>query len=628
MQPIAPSAASVSVKQPARLAEWQKIAVLVGGGLATGLVLEQLVPQRPAVQASFAALAAIVFTAMGLGFRRELGNTMAGFRFAGTVLAVIAAGAAVGTVVLQGRPPEAYRTSYGALAEAVVRLGLTDVAHSYWFTSQLGLLMAGLVVSLVHRWPVSWRNAGFFLAHLGLFSILAGAALSANLSVRGRIDLKVGGPPATAAALTQPGPGGETVAPLGMAVSLERFAVDKYQTNERLGLYQADARGRLLLRAAYELEPGVKRRLPGGGRFTLEGYYPNVDLSVAGATPRGLAEPGALQVIVDGREVWLTAGSNRVDTEDGEVAVLFALKDPPVAADEPRHEIALADGHTHTVRVAHTVPFAEGFEVRALRFFPDFTWDPETAAPVSASTSPDNPALEVELRAPGKEPARRWLLARPPAFPHPPDGFPEVVYRFRPAAPAKTVIQIIGAERAVLVNEAVEAKRQHLSDGLQLAGGRVRLGRLLADAVPTQRAEGAGPPAQNPIAVLTVAGVPGLDDGEVVLSGRARSALKLPGGQALVLEKPEEDVRSFQSNLLFARGGQTSRGSVAVNEPFTTDGWTFYQVNFDPNDHSYSGLEVVRDPGVPLVFLGFLLSGLGVLYATLVEPRRLRRREA
>jgi cytochrome c biogenesis protein ResB len=60
---------------------------------------------------------------------------------------------------------------------------------------------------------------------------------------------------------------------------------------------------------------------------------------------------------------------------------------------------------------------------------------------------------------------------------------------------------------------------------------------------------------------------------------------------------------------------------VSVNDPFTFGGWTFYQVNYDPRDATYSGLEAVRDPGVNWVFLGFGLISLGVFYMFYVETR-------
>jgi hypothetical protein len=56
--------------------------------------------------------------------------------------------------------------------------------------------------------------------------------------------------------------------------------------------------------------------------------------------------------------------------------------------------------------------------------------------------------------------------------------------------------------------------------------------------------------------------------------------------------------------------------------------WTLYQVNYNPQDPTYSGLEAVYDPGVNWVFLGFFLICLGVAWMFYVEPRLKRKKAA
>ncbi len=52
---------------------------------------------------------------------------------------------------------------------------------------------------------------------------------------------------------------------------------------------------------------------------------------------------------------------------------------------------------------------------------------------------------------------------------------------------------------------------------------------------------------------------------------------------------------------------------VRVNHPFSWKGYTFYQVNYDPDDLSWTGLSVRKDPGVKVIFIGFLLLNIGVI---------------
>jgi cytochrome c biogenesis protein ResB len=73
-------------------------------------------------------------------------------------------------------------------------------------------------------------------------------------------------------------------------------------------------------------------------------------------------------------------------------------------------------------------------------------------------------------------------------------------------------------------------------------------------------------------------------------------------------------------------GPVREKAVITVNDPFTFGGWTFYQGNYDPRDPTYSGIQAVRDPGVPWVFLGFALISAGVVYMFYVEARLRRRR--
>jgi cytochrome c biogenesis protein ResB len=54
--------------------------------------------------------------------------------------------------------------------------------------------------------------------------------------------------------------------------------------------------------------------------------------------------------------------------------------------------------------------------------------------------------------------------------------------------------------------------------------------------------------------------------------------------------------------------------SVEVNHPLYYRGYTIYQYNFDPNNLNWSGLMVKKDPGIPVVYTGYLFIILGILY--------------
>lgn len=52
---------------------------------------------------------------------------------------------------------------------------------------------------------------------------------------------------------------------------------------------------------------------------------------------------------------------------------------------------------------------------------------------------------------------------------------------------------------------------------------------------------------------------------------------------------------------------------VRVNHPLRYKGYAFYQSGYNPKDLDWTGLEVSRDPGLPLVYAGFFLLNAGVI---------------
>ena len=71
----------------------------------------------------------------------------------------IAMTATIGTVIQQGERPESYIQEYGENAYRwFLRLGFTDVYHTWWFTSLLGLLCVNSLTCFYKRFPSVWRS--------------------------------------------------------------------------------------------------------------------------------------------------------------------------------------------------------------------------------------------------------------------------------------------------------------------------------------------------------------------------------------------------------------------------------------------------------------------------------------
>jgi len=81
-----------------------------------------------------------------------------------------------------------------------------------------------------------------------------------------------------------------------------------------------------------------------------------------------------------------------------------------------------------------------------------------------------------------------------------------------------------------------------------------------------------------------------------------------------VAEPPAPRIKGYKSALKIIEGQSVVKEAVVeVNSPFTYKGYTFYQSGFNPGDPSWTSLQVVRDPGVSLVYAGFLMMIVGMM---------------
>ncbi|HEY3449742.1 MAG TPA: cytochrome c biogenesis protein ResB [Myxococcales bacterium] len=603
-------------------AEVKLISLLAGGLVLLGAVLQLFITPGAVAFVVYTTLMTVTLVVTAYVVRGRLLDAVAGFRLAAVALTILGLGAALGTLVLQNKPEAYYRTELGGVGSLILALRLDDLFHSFWFGGVIALMNTGLIASAVRRWPVTRRNVGFFLVHLGIIVTLLGAGVSAVFSVKGRIDLRVG-ESASTVNVTKSGLPSPAEVPLNASVQLLDFDVDHYADMPRLRLFLPAKKGSGYdLKASFEGEVGVTHRLPGGNAFRVKAFYPDLVLG------ERLSETGgdkpALKLTVDGAPTWLMAATGerqRADTKDGKVAVLFGWQRPALKIDAPLHTVKSEKGEPVPVRLGETVT-VDGMKVKALRYFPQFTYDISTKTAVNVSDRPINPALEVDID--GK--ATKWLFANMPGFGHG-DG-PSLVYAFSPegGSSAATVLAVAGIDKTVLVHKPDGTEQTvPLTDGLELEG--VKFGALLEKAAISREPTTASQEMKNPGLLVEVTNE-GLSR-EVMMMAGQKDPVQVGNG-FLTFETRVDDVKAFRSSValrLGAGGGEPQKAVVAVNDPVALGDWKLYQVNYDPKDPTYSGFEAVKDPGVNWVFVGFALLFSGVFYMIYVGPR-FRRKEA
>jgi hypothetical protein len=107
--------------------------------------------------------------------------------------------------------------------------------------------------------------------------------------------------------------------------------------------------------------------------------------------------------------------------------------------------------------------------------------------------------------------------------------------------------------------------------------------------------------------------------GRVIGSADTAGMRELPAGfpydfRLVAFKSPV--LKRMWVDLLIARDARkVAEGSAEVNRPFQWEGVDYFHVQSDrdPAGRAYAGLQIVRDPGKPLVFSGFALVGIGAL---------------
>jgi hypothetical protein len=447
-KPAATAIQQPFLKKVVGASEQAKVVLLIAGALVTGGVLQIFIepgPKALVASALIAGAAVFVLSQLLPGRWREI---MSGFRFTAVLLIALGIAAALGTLILQGRPIAEYPMKYGTVGDLIVAARLDDIFHSLWFGCLMALFGAAVVNSAFLRWPIKIKNAGFFVCHVGLLTTLIGAGLSSYFAVRGRVEMFADGSTVKDVLVTKSGQvkiaaygaNGQPVpatAPLGFDLRLDQFDLVRYATEYRIGYYEPrqleDGRVDWRLKASFDPEEGVKHLLPGGNTFTIG-------------------------------KLW---------TE-------------------------YQPGNDAAGRLAKAEP---GMEMK-------------------------NPAAVLEVKVDGE-----------------------------------------ATQSAPLV---VHSQANFV-------------------AVP--------PGSPNPRGFLA-------------------------------FERREDEAKSYQSHVTAIAGGAEKKALVSVNDPFSFKGWTFYQVNYDPKNPKYSGLEAVHDPGVNWVFSGFVLIMMGVFYMFYVETRLKGRKPA
>jgi len=510
-----------------------------------------------------------------------------------------------------------------------------DIYRSPLLVTLFGLLAVNVLLcsSKALRRPTS-RSLGFILTHTSIVVILAGVVIGQIAGKEGTMILHEG--ESGTAAKRDDG----TTFGLGFSVALDEFVIEYYdRPTERIVLLRGEKEQVLPVIVGREHPLGNEQR----GLLKITDRVPHATMTATIVEDEKSELSPAIRISLQGQEkstsAWLFA---REDTDapffgnavsvryiscDSEQPYRRALLD---ASLPQREKLVLrvpgADAlDTLPIEVGKPFPIKDtGYVVEILRYLPDFRLDTATREPISASDEPRNPAIEVQLND-GEHSLKRWVFAFFPEFSasHSGGAGPDVELTY--IVPANETVRIVDldGQNTMLVrtidDAPAEAETLGIGEEVQLGDSgwaltlveRIARPKLVREVVPSRD------PRDEPAIQVTIK-ESGTDAEKTIW---LMTNMPEEIGSTRLLYSRQRAPKQYTSKVTLIKDGlETKRSEVRVNAPLKYGGFTFYQSSYGNDGTEFTVLQVKRDPGVPIVYLGFLLLCSGLLYR-LYTPR-------
>ncbi|MFQ5686039.1 MAG: cytochrome c biogenesis protein ResB [Candidatus Scalindua sp.] len=578
-------------------------------------------------------------------------QSLCSVKLAVIIIIILAVACILGTVILQMKPPEEYVSRYGeVLAKFFSAIQFTDIFHSYWFAFLLVLLCVNLGCCTVKRWRNTILQIGFLITHISIIMILIGCSIDLQFGEKGGVNVYKG--KSVDYYLNR---ADYRKVPLDFKVYCDDFIIEKHPPKFRLVTFVKNKD----LQKVIPVKVGKKIKIQGSNyAVTVKDYYSDAEyIQEPINTSNEPKNPAIYVQMLDSNQVtaegWLLAKDRNWYNDskrDLRVEYLWADNDAGYEilaktvgkGTKPKLDITIEGKNIYK-----SVPVEEGnsisidgtdYVVEIKQLALDYA---NRAAPLKEQSS-DNPAVKVEITGPQGVDSR-WAFSKYPDYwdkAHQskykdikltcsiPEDFSEEANRLKIVQnkDGKQTFSYFNDGKLVSITDWEIGKSYDIDE----TGQQLRIVKYFpsystkSEVVRKSdnhqnRNHASGDHVGTPAIFLEIEG----PRGKVAYWMLANNPAKWYPDKnfALLYEQTGMVVKDYKSILRVVDSGKNvMTKTIEVNDPMKYKGYVFYQSSYDPEGGKYTGLQVTRNPGLVVVYSGFILLCVGVVFIFYVKP--------
>ncbi|MBM4065021.1 MAG: cytochrome c biogenesis protein ResB [Planctomycetes bacterium] len=564
-------------------------------------------------------------------------------KLAVVIILIMTVACILGTVILQEKTMDEYTAKYGyGLATFLRTTQLTNVFYSHWFSFLLILLCANLICCTIKRWRNTFLQTGFVLTHLSLVLILIGGVVKFQMGVKGGVNVYEG--KSVNYFLTQKidrkGKLDYVKKDLPFSIALDDFILEKNEPKFQLVSYVKNKDRQKVL----EIKLGKKQKVPGSDyKVTIKDYVPDAELKQEPVNVSDKPDNPAIFVKFFGSEKvaaegWLLANErNSYEDKKQNLRIEYLWLSSQQELDKvvnsaetanPQLSVALSGQMQNYPLELNKVFRLEGtdYTIKMLQYVYNYG----DRRPLGEQPT-DNPAVQVEIKGPeGDE--TRWVFEKFPDW----NKMHPAKYKslnitcsgIAGTYMAKNTVRIYqtpeGKQMIVCIKDKriAEIKPWELDNRYTIpdTGNQVEVSEYFPSFDFKREVIKKSDEVKMPAIFAEVEGPAGKVE-DWIFSSNQYATWYTDNNFALVYESTGESISHYTSMLRIVENGQTVvEKTIRVNDPLEYKGYVIYQSSYDPEAGSFSGLQIVKDPGIPIAYSGFGAICVGVVFIFYIKP--------